>query len=247
MKLEFYYWGMMCPLTHECLEMLKAFQGKIDIHVYDVTNDPDLARQAMMFFPFLTVLNDKFRFYRPLSSKFLETVADGDLPIEKPFRPLLGTRQKEAKIQPITEENYHMASWCTSRGNCKGALLKTGMYRDIHEDIYGFMSTSGKELLGGAEFVPSLAVPYDIPKSKDTAFITCVYLSNERFDCKTAPLAKLEAYLSPRFRKALVISDETGVFPNGDRAFFLRNGYTDQKVIFEDEYCKLHLMSKDLA
>ena len=43
------------------------------------------------------------------------------------------------------------------------------------------------------------------------------------------------------------ISDEKGVFPNGDLDFFKRNGYIDEKVIFEDAYCKLHLLWKKLV
>lgn len=100
----------------------------------------------------------------------------------------------------------------------------------------------------GVEFMPSLLVPYEIPKDKKTAFITCVYLSDDKYDYKSAPLRKLEEYLRSTYDRVLVISDETGVFPNGNKAFFEKNGYTDNGIISHEEgYCTLHLMSKSLS
>ena len=71
-------------------------------------------------------------------------------------------------------------------------------------------------------------------------------MSDETFDYKSAPLRVLEQYLSKRYKKAIVISDEEGTFPNGDLQFFKKNGYHDEEVIFEDRYCRLHLLAKDL-
>ena len=57
----------------------------------------------------------------------------------------------------------------------------------------------------------------------------------------------LEQYLRKTYARVFAITDEKGVFPNGDLAFFTRNGYRDNGVIFEDQaYCKLHLVSKNL-
>ncbi|SUY45025.1 Uncharacterised protein [Clostridium putrefaciens] len=42
-----------------------------------------------------------------------------------------------------------------------------------------------------------------------------------------------------------VISDEMGIFPNGDLDFFIKNGYEDMDVISkENNYCTLHLLCK---
>ena len=92
-----------------------------------------------------------------------------------------------------------------------------------------------------------MLVPYDIPHSEDAAFITCVYLSDAEYDYKSAPIKALEQYLRKTYTRVFAVTDEKGVFPNGDLAFFTRNGYRDNGVIFEDQaYCKLHLVSKDL-
>ena len=92
-----------------------------------------------------------------------------------------------------------------------------------------------------------LLYAYAIPRDARKAFLTCVYLSDEAFDYKTTPLNALEAYLGERYESALVISDETGVFPNGDLTFFLRRGYQDLGVVArEGTYCTLHLLEKQL-
>ena len=113
--------------------------------------------------------------------------------------------------------------------------------------VFGFLHMQEKRLLGGAEYVPSMQVPYAIPRHARKAFLTCVYLSDEAFDYKTTPLNALEAYLGERYESALVISDETGVFPNGDLTFFLLRGYQDLGVVArEGTYCTLHLLEKQL-
>ena len=174
----------------------------------------------------------------------MEEIAVGNIPKEKPFIPKLGTKIISETIKPIRKDNYIFASKCTSRKNCLGCGSKIEMYNSMNEEIYGFINVLGNELLGGAEFVPSKYVPYDIPKDEDIAFITCVYLSNKEYDYKSAPLKALENYLGINYKKVLVISDEFGVFPNGNLDFFLKNSYVDEGIIFEDSYCKLHLMSK---
>lgn len=83
--------------------------------------------------------------------------------------------------------------------------------------------------------MPSKQVPYPIPKDEYTAFITCVYVSDSEFDYKTPALKALEEHLKHKYQKLLAISDEQGVFPNGNLDFFLRNGYADEGVISEEK------------
>ncbi|MBD5531324.1 MAG: hypothetical protein HDQ98_03850 [Lachnospiraceae bacterium] len=246
MQIDFYYWGGMCPISDEIIQMLSRWDNKFDIRLHDITNDFDLAKNKSMFFPFLTIVNHKERYYGPVSEAFLQTLSTGMLPKETPYRITMGTVEKSEVIQPIHKDNYFLASQCTGRRNCSGCSSKVKMYQDFPDGIIGFMNMDNETLLGGAEYVPSLYVPYDIPKGQEIAFITCVYLSDETFDYKSAPLRALEQYLSKRYKKAIVISDEEGTFPNGDLQFFEKNGYHDEKVIFEDRYCRLHLLVKDL-
>ena len=121
------------------------------------------------------------------------------------------------------------------------------MFSSGEKPIFGFMNVEHDTLLGGVESVPSTLVPYDIPADETTAFITCVYLSDIQYDYKTPCLNALEKYLSSVYDRIVVVSDEIGVFPDGDLKFFQDNGYEDLGILAsEDNYCTLHLMSKNI-
>lgn len=246
MKLDFYHWAYQCPLNHEMTELLKRYSDRLDISLYDVGETPALAVKMKMYYPTLTVVADRFRFYSPLTPGFLDALCRGEVPSETPYRPRLGTKEAVGELTPITEKNYFAASGCTGKSCAENSARKREFLRGQGLTVYGYMNVRGGELLGGAEYLPSLLVPYDIPKHPRTAFLTCVYRSDEEFDYKTAPLRALEAYLAKEYDKLLAISDEDGVFPNGDRSFFIRNGYKDQGVLAHDPYCTLHLMGKNL-
>ncbi len=244
MQIDFYYWGNMCPISTEIINLLKHYMDIFTVNFYDITGDRQLAKEQNMFFPFLTVVDRVNRFYSPISEAFLDDLIAGQTPAEQPYRPALGKVKKSASIVEITANNYSLASDCTGRKNCAGCQSKISMYQQITSSTIGYMNVEDGTLLGGAEFYPSLYVPYNIPRGSDIAFITCVYLSDEQYDYKSMPLRALERHLSKYYKKIVVISDEIGVFPNGDLDFFVRNGYKSEKVLFEDDYCKLHLMSK---
>lgn len=247
MKIDFYYWASMCPLNIEFLNLFREYESRLDIHVHDITHDPTLARQFRIYYPTLTVVNNHFRFYNPLSRSFLDRLCNGTVPKEVPYHPVLGTQTASGTIVPITRSNYHIACCCTGRAACGGCDSKIRFLENNGLSVFGFMNLNGNTLLGGAEYMPSVLVPYDIPHEKKTAFLTCIYLSNNRFDYKTAPLKALEKHLSQSYEKICVITDEKGVFPNGDMSFFLRNGYADKGTVAkEGNYCTLHLMEKQL-
>lgn len=247
MKIDFYHWGSMCPISNEIIQLLKKFTDVFNIHFHDFTYDCTLAQKQKIFFPFLTVLDGKKRYYSPISEEFLHLLLSGEVPVETPYKPTLGNTEKSVEIKPIVKSNYILASQCTARLHCLGCERKPQMYSAMTDGIMGFMNVDGGNLLGGVEYYPSLHVPYDIPKGTEIAFITCIYLSDRHFDYKTAPLRALERFLAQQYKKIVLISDENGIFPNGDIAFFERNGYRDERVVFEDDYCRLHLLSKDLS
>lgn len=86
---------------------------------------------------------------------------------------------------------------------------------------------------------------YAAPKGRDIVFLTCLYLSDEIWDYKSPPLRRLEAHLARIYRVIELISDKKGAFPNGDLAFFLRNGYKGQRVVAQGPgCCRLHLLQK---
>lgn len=247
MRVDFYYWAAQCPLNAEMLALLQEYAGRLEIHPWEISRAPALAKRLRMFYPTLTVVNGQFRYFSPLRRDFLESLCRGALPVERPYRPRLGTEPYTGTLAAITEGNYPVAGACTGAKCCRGWKDKIEFLKGLGLSVFGWMNTQDGALLGGAEFLPSLAAPYDIPRGEDAALISCVYLSDSRWDYKSAPLAALESYLAGTYRRALVISDETGVFPNGDLAFFRRNGYRDLGVVAEEPgYCTLHLLEKRL-
>ncbi len=78
--------------------------------------------------------------------------------------------------------------------------------------------------------------------------MTCSYLSSDTsYDNKSYPLRALEKDLVNNYKRIIAISDEDGVFPNGNLSWFQRNGYRDEGLIsIEEDYARLHLVSKVL-
>lgn len=248
MRLDFYYFSYQCPLSGDMLRLLKRYRGKLDIRVHDITDDFALAKEQRMFFPTLTVLDGKRRYYAPLRGSFLEQAARGEYPTERPYLTPLSDNVVAERVELLTQKNIYAACGCCGNPTAENCAEKAQFLASCGQEIYGVVHLDKEGgLLGGAEYLPSVLVPYDIPHDEQAAFLTCSYLSDAEHDYKTAPLRALEAHLRGKYLRLLAITDERGVFPNGDLAFFLRNGYHDKGVIFEDKsYCTLHLVEKRL-
>lgn len=245
MKIEFYYWDMQCPINNEMLRLLEKYSEDFEITLYNVKDNFEIARQQRLFFPTLTVVNGVNRYFSPISDKFFDSLLNNKYPQEKPFIIEHGREKYTGEIIPLTERNMEVAGTCTG-GNCsENCQKKFEFLKDYCLDIFGFINVEKNKLLGGVEYVPSKIVPYDIPKSEDIAFLTCVYTSSDRYDYKSVPLKALEGYLKDKYSKIIAISDEVGTFPNGDLKWFLDNGFRDEGIIsYEPGYCRLHLVSK---
>ena len=248
MKIDFYYYSIQCPLNETMVQLLNKYRDKLEIHFHDISQESALAKEMGMFYPTLTILNGQRRYYSPLRSSFLEQAASGIYPDERPYLPMLSSNTVTKQIVPLTNENICLACDCCGFPTDTSCAEKERFLRSCGQEIYGFLHADERgNLLGGAEYLPSMLVPYDIPHSEDAAFITCVYLSDAEYDYKSAPIKALEQYLRKTYARVFAVTDEKGVFPNGDLAFFTRNGYRDNGVVFEDQaYCKLHLVSKEL-
>ncbi|MDK2952514.1 MAG: hypothetical protein PWQ77_2179 [Kosmotogales bacterium] len=247
MKIDFYYWDMQCPLNNEMLKLLKKYDSRCEIHIHNVKGDFALAKKQRMFFPTLTVVNNVKRYFKPLNENFLNHLLQGKEAEEKPYFIQQERKIFTGEIFPLTKQNIEIACACTSRKSSENCHKKLKFLEDCCSDVFGFINVNDGKLLGGVEYVPSVLVPYDIPKSDKIAFLTCAYLSSKKYDYKTTPLKTLENFLKRKFDKLIAISGDRGVFPNGDLEWFLKNGFSDEYVIsVELNYCKLHLVSKNL-
>jgi hypothetical protein len=247
MKIDFYYWDMQCPINNEILRLLEKYGKYFEISIYNVKDNFEIARQQRLLFPTLTVVDGVKRYFSPLSDSFFDSLLNHKYPKEKPFIIQHGREKYAGEIMPITEKNIETAGTCTGRCCSQNSQKKLDFLKDCCLDISGFINIEGNKLLGGVEYVPSSIVPYDVPKSEDIAFLTCAYLSSDRYDYKSAPFKALEKYLKGKYTKIIAVSDEVGTFPNGDLKWFLDNGFADDGVIsYEPGYCRLHLVSKNI-
>ena len=57
MVLDFYYFSYQCPLNDNMIRLLNEYRDKIDINLYDISNNHLLAGEMKMFFPTLIVLD----------------------------------------------------------------------------------------------------------------------------------------------------------------------------------------------
>lgn len=247
MKVDFYDWGYQCSLHGQMIRLLNRYRDRLEITCLDVSKVSGLARQMGMFFPMLTVVQETRRYFSPLREAFLDALCRGELPEERPYRLKLGTKEVAGSLALLTKDNFQVAETCTGRLCKTDCMEKITWLQELGQTVYGCVNLAGTRPLGGVEFLPSLLVPNAVPKGRDIAFLTCVYLSEAVWDYKSPPLRRLEAYLARTYRVVELISDEKGTFPNGDLAFFLRNGYKDQGVVTEEPgYSRQLLLQKTI-
>lgn len=256
MKIDFYYWNYQCPYNAHILEILKDFQKEKDyiINLIDVSKDEEKAKEVKMFSPTLLIFNDNIRWNGPISSETIKKIEKGIVPEVRPYKVSLGEKLLRGNIELLTEENVDKVfTCCAPNDNIKSCIKKGSFIKNIREK-YKLKSTGvlhfieGK-CVGGAEFVPSLEVPYDIYKNRDTAFLTCSYLSDEKYDYRSYPLMILEQELKKmNFNKLEVIASEDVVFPNGTVSYFMGRGFKDLGEIYYEErdLARMHILMKDL-
>ena len=252
MRIDYYYWGRQCPHnlpSRDSVEQLRA-EGH-EVAWFDVTGNEELASSVNMFSPTLTIVDGKGRWHGPLFSPFAAAVARGEMPRQEPYRVKMSSRVVRASLAPLTgqwvadtrEVCGVSHQGCAGKGPWVQEIMK--QYQLPH---LGFLHYREGKCIGGAEFVPSVEVPYRIPREKNTAFLTCSFVSLEEADYRSFPLERLEEALPGLgYRTLLAIASEEVVFPNGPLEWFLKRGYRDRGVVHEeDEYARMHLVEKEL-
>jgi len=254
-KIDFYYWGVQCPYNDMILTLLKNLDvNRFVVNIYDVSMDYKVAKEVNMYSPTLLIFNKSFRWNGPINLDKINSIAEGINPKGQPYMVQISSNVYKGVIEYLTEENIgHISTCCSPQCNIEYCLTKGKWIRNIRDRYklphLGVLNYKDNKCIGGAEFVPSLSVPYDIPKADDTAFLTCSYLSDEEWDYRSYPLQVLEDELKGiGYKKLIAIASEDVVFPNGTLAWFLEREYKDLGEICyeEDEFARMHLIEKIL-
>jgi len=256
MKIDFYYWSDQCPHNDINRKMLGAYRNneRYKINYHDISDDFRLAEKMNLFSPTLLVFNDTFRWNGPIKKEQIEAFEKGEIPHRKPYKVNQSDNVIKGLLKPLDEKTvFDTYQPCARSFGESCCVSKSTWSKNIRERYglkhLGFLHYVDGECVGGAEFVPSLAVPYNIPKKKDIAFLTCSYLSGEKVDYKSYPLEKLESELpNMGYSQLLTIASEEVVFPNGPLEWFEKREYIDLgELSFEqNEGARLHLIKKDL-
>ena len=198
--------------------------------------DYAFCKSQKVYFPFMTIFNDTQRWFRPLDVKTIEMFIRGEEITETPYIREWSRSVFEGTTQLLTKENIELVKTGCTLSGCEQSCLNKGLFlEELGLDAFGIVHSKEGVVVGGAEYLPSLKVPYDIPRDEYTAFLTCLYHSSEEYDYKSVPLKELENILRSRYKTLLAVTDEVGSFPNGDLKWFLARGYRDLGVISVEE------------
>jgi len=257
LKIDFYFWGSQCPHNDINKKILDVYSNdeRYNINHHDISDDFELAEKMNLFSPTLLVFNDTYRWNGPIKREIIEAFEKGEVPYRRPYNINQSDNLVKGILKPLTEktvfDTYKPCARSFGERCCvsKSIWIRTirGQYGLKH---LGYLHYVDGECVGGAEFVPSLVVPYNIPKKKDIAFLTCSYLSGENVDYKSYPLEKLESELPDLgYTQLFTIASEEVVFPNGPLEWFEKRGYLDVgEVSFEqNEGARIHLLKKRMV
>lgn len=255
-KIDFYYWGSQCPWIGTTMNLLAGLKKNMfSVQYFDVSENHHLAEEMNMFSSILLVFNDNYRWNGPITRSQIMDIARGKYPVKKPYKVNLSKVVATGELKELTEETVmDSAVACDiSLNHQECCLAKQKWVKRIREKYdlphLGLLHYVENQCVGGAEFVPSLEVPYPVPKAPETAFLTCSFRSDELFDYRSFPLARLEEQLRKfGFRELIAVVSEQVLLPNGPLAWFLERKYKDLGSIYyeKNDHAKMHLVSKML-
>ncbi len=236
--------------------MLDSLKGDpaFSTTMQDISVVATTAEKLHMYSPTLLVFNGKLRWNGPISLDIIRQIARGDTPEPKPYKVKLGENLFSGTVEHLTEDTVPDTCLpCVNTSQKSVCTEKASWVKQIRDSFHlphlGILHYSGDQCVGGAEFVPSRAVPYPVPRGDKIAFLTCSFLSDEVADYRTAPLRKLEEELPGLgFSELIAVVSEEVVFPNGTLKWFLGRGYRDLgEVYFEErDFARQHLVKKEL-
>ena len=257
MKIDFYFWGDQCPHNFLIRDRLKELRDNdtYNLNLVDISQDFKIAEDLNIYSPNLIIFDNDYRWNGPITMEIIRDFEKGIKPDRKPYFVEPSRHRITGELKPLTEDtvgdSYKPCAASRGRSCC---ALKAEWVKSIKDqyglDSLGYLHYVKGECVGGAEFVPSLIVPYSIPRGQHSAFITCVFVSDEHADYRSHPLEQLEKSLPGMgFNEVLVIASEDVVFPNGPLSWFTQRGYEDQGVVnFEgNDHARMHLLKKKLA
>lgn len=253
------HFGGQCPWHLWMIEQAKRAATQVDgtVEVVDVMKKPEIAGRYRLFFPFMTVINDKVRLPSPIPATGLVKIAREGVAANPTILQAANPEEQAEKVEPLTVENIvDTCPLCIPSSETRGCQVKqawASMLKDkVQEGVLGFITYEVEKAVGVVEFLPAPLVPYPLPKKESTiAFITCIYSLKDGLDYRGQVLDHLIDYLPNQgYKKLQVITGRQAPYPNGPTSFFLSHSFrvldeVDSIVLKEGEE-ELVLMEKEL-
>ncbi|MBI9011526.1 MAG: hypothetical protein JEZ08_04790 [Clostridiales bacterium] len=241
--IDFYYWGIQCPYNFSNMKALEAVEEKYNVKVnyIEMSKHQDIVKELNIFSPTFTIFDKKLRWTGPITEELILSYLNGEMLHRTPYIVKSENRIVKGELKLLIPKlSSDIKKLCCSK-TCKNSSAEKGMWlnqlmSDHDLKHMGVLHYVDSECVGGVEYVPTMAVPYDIPKSADSAFLTCVYASDPIYDYKSYPLEKLEEELKrDGYKKIYAIASQDVAFPNGPLEWFIKQGYSDLGVVYHEE------------
>ncbi|MCJ7562206.1 MAG: hypothetical protein MUO84_04260 [Thermoplasmata archaeon] len=257
-SIKFFYFGNQCPRNGYLLARIKTIAWKegVQLELFDISEDRSACEEYRVFSPQMLIVNDRYRLHGPFTKERVLQLLDDDIVDSSPSNIEQGDSVVRGDLVMITPESVlSTCEPCTNTqdiGLCRGKAEWTAGILQTHRlNHIGYMHFHDGSCIGGAEFLPSTAVPYPILDKEDgDAFLTCVYLSHETLDYKTQPLERLIADLRNwGFERVSVAAAKKGVFPNGPSSWFEKKGFADKGLLVMEELhdSEIHYLQLDIG
>jgi len=250
LSLKFFYFGNQCPHNCYLLARIKtiAWHEHVRLQLYDLTEDPGPAEEYQVFSPNMLIVNDKYRLHGPFTQDRVHALLDDEDIEPRAFEVKQSDAVVRGDLVALTSESALSTSATCAGAEDEGLCMgKSEWARDTMRKYnlphLGYIHMVTGKCVGGAEFLPSLAVPYPIPdKRQGNAFLTCLFASDERADFKTHPLERLIEDLRTWNYDTLSVAASTGVvFPNGPADWLERKGFVDNGILIREELHKAEI------
>lgn len=241
--IEFYYWQSQCPHNIANIAVLKAIEADFDLEVkyLEMQDNLEDVKRLNFFSPTFTIFDGNLRWTGPITYDLVKDYLEGKKISRRPYIVRSENQVINGQLKPFTPERHQDIRGLCCHKNCQGASAdKQAWMKQVMGkydlDHLGYLHYRDGNCVGGAEYLPSLAVPYHIPKDEQTAFISCVYASDPVFDYKKYPLETLEEDLKSKgFTRLVLIASDKVAFPNGPLDWFLDQGYKQKNMVYYEE------------
>jgi hypothetical protein len=243
-SLRFFYFGYQCPHNAYLLARIKtlAWRESVPLHLVDISDDASACEQYQIFSPTTLVVNEVTRWLGPFSKEeVLALLYDEELPPTAPPREQ-SDMVVDGDLAPVDSES--VLSTCApclqsdDIGLCRGKAEWTeSVLRESGLTHLGYLHFVDGLCVGGAEYLPSMMVPYPIPDKRDTnAFLTCSFRTDPERDYRSSPLRRLVDDLKRfGFDTLSVVSSTETTFPNGPSRWFEKMGFEDIGILAHEE------------